>query len=156
MRDRAEDIPLLVADFLRRTARQLNRPKPVLTKDGLQQLLDYHWPGNVRELQNTIERAMIMSSGGPLRFDIMAHPGTPRGTEEAQSDDERRGGETAPEVTDIIPEAEWRQREKESVLAALRKTDWRISGRHGAASLLGINPATLTSRIKKMGLRRGH
>lgn len=156
LRDRAEDIPLLVADFLRRTARRLNRPNPVLTQHGLQQLLDYRWPGNVRELQNTIERAMISSAGAPLWFDIAARPEMRSEPVEAHDRDERHDDETAPEVTEIIPEAEWRRREKENVLAALRQTDWQIAGRHGAANLLGVNPATLTSRIKNMGLKRGH
>ena len=148
LRDRTEDILPLVTDFLRRTARRLNRPNPVLTHEGLQQLLDYHWPGNVRELQNTIERAMIASAGGPLWFDIPAS----RVRSGGRGHDEQRIDESA----DIIPEAEWKRRERENVLAALRQTDWKIAGRHGAAHLLGINPATLTSRIKKMGLERGH
>lgn len=155
LRDRAEDIPLLTADFLHRAARQLNRPNPVLTQAGLQQLLEYPWPGNVRELQNTLERAMITSVGAPLRFDLATNAAVPLGRQDGDSQDRPRERDALPDVSSIIPESEWRQREKENVLAALHKCNWRIAGRHGAAALLGLKPATLTSRMNRMGLKRG-
>ena len=70
LRERREDIPPLAAHFVRQSARRMNRPAPRITQAALSQLTAYDWPGNVRELQNAIERAVILSRGGPLRFDL--------------------------------------------------------------------------------------
>ena len=99
-------------------------------------------------------RALITSVGAPLRFDLATGTASLARPDDSAQDDQREG-DTPPDVSSIIPEAEWRQREKENVLAALRKSNWQIAGRHGAATLLDLNPATLTSRMKRMGLKRG-
>src|SRR5579864_3479235 len=70
LRDRRDDIPPLVEHFLGQSARRMNRPATRITQDALSQLTAYDWPGNVRELQNAVERAVILSRGGPLRFDL--------------------------------------------------------------------------------------
>ena len=72
LRERREDIGPLVANFIRQSARRMNRPEPQIGKTALDQLATYHWPGNVRELQNTVERAIILWQEGPLTFDLPA------------------------------------------------------------------------------------
>ena len=112
------------------------------------QLLNYDWPGNVRELQNVIERAVITSGSGPLQLDLpTARAGQPSPTHLPV---------TAALGSDVgvIPETQKKQEERENILAALRQTQWKVYGQHGAAALLGIKPSTLASRIKKLGLKR--
>ena len=148
LRLREEDIPALAAHYLRQVARTLKRPCPTLTQAGVLQLLHYDWPGNVRELQNVIERAVITCGSGPLQLDL---PSTTVG----------QPSPTNPPVTatlgsdvGVIPEAQRKQRERENILAALRQTQWKVYGQHGAAAILGVKPSTLASRIKKLGLKR--
>lgn len=120
-------------------------PRPLLTAGAVQRLQDYEWPGNVRELQNVVERAVIVSGAGPLRIDLptsvasQAPIPVPFPTRTSEG---------------VIDEAEQRARERENVLAALKKTGWKISGRGGAAELLGVKASTLASRIKKLSLAR--
>ena len=148
LRLREEDIPDLAAHYLRQVARTLKRRCPTLTQAAVLQLVTYEWPGNVRELQNVIERAVITCGSGPLQLDL---PGTTVG----------QPAPTNPPVTaalgsdvGVIPEAQRKQRERENILAALRQTQWKVYGQHGAAAILGIKPSTLASRIKKLGLKR--
>ena len=111
------------------------------------QLVTYDWPGNVRELQNVIERAVITCGSGPLQFDLpAAQVGQPSANLPVNS--------ALGAGVGVIPEAEQRHQERENILAALRQTEWKVYGQHGAAALLGIKPSTLASRIKKMGLTR--
>ena len=112
----------------------------------MRQLQEYDWPGNVRELQNVLERGLITQRGGRgrLRFDLP-------GTDEPRHTSNRRDSDDDDEV---IPDTELRRRERKNLLAALRRTNWRIYGPGGAADLLGVKPTTLSSRVKKMGLDR--
>ena len=103
----------------------------------------YPWPGNVRELQNVIERAVITDRGGPLSFDL-PEGGTPR-----------LSATTAATDSDVLSEEEMKRFERDNVLRALEQTRWHVYGPTGAASLLGIKPTTLASRMKRMGLARG-
>jgi len=126
----------------------LNRPRPPLPQAQVMLLRDYDWPGNVRELQNIIERAVILSQGKPLQFDL---PG----------DDPKKqlGAQTAspsgvPAKQSVVPEVELRQRERENITAALRASNWRVYGSGGAAERLGIKPTTLLSRMKKLELEK--
>jgi transcriptional regulator with GAF, ATPase, and Fis domain len=147
LRERVEDIPLLAKHFIELSVRDLRCPKPRLTRAGIAKLQDYDWPGNIRELRNVIERAVIISRGGVLDFDLPvtdslpAHlPMTPRAT-----------SGTEPE---ILTEPEMQRRERDNLLAALTKTNWKIRGADGAAELLGLKPTTLVTRMQKMGLKR--
>jgi transcriptional regulator with GAF, ATPase, and Fis domain len=147
LRERKEDIPLLAQHFIRLSARELDCPKPRLTRAGIQQLQGYDWPGNLRELRNLLERAVILARGGALAFDLPAgeaasieRPGRPH-------DDEGAG-------RDFFTESEMQGRERGNLLAVLAKTGWKIKGAEGAAELLGVKPTTLLSRMKKMGLKR--
>jgi len=147
LRERREDIPVLATHFLQQAARRLRLPAPRFTETHARLLQSYDWPGNVRELQNAAERALILAQKGVLRFDLaqadVAAPPPPPPP----------GGGNSPEPP-ILSEAEWRQRERDNMQAALAKSGWRIHGVGGAAELLGLKPTTLISRIKKMGLKR--
>ncbi|NQT12158.1 MAG: sigma 54-interacting transcriptional regulator [Planctomycetes bacterium] len=149
LREREEDVPPLAVHFVDRSARRLNRPVPRLTQANILQLQRYNWPGNVRELQNVIERAVITANSGRLRFDLPgdAKPAIPR--QSALAEQPQRAGDAT-----IITYDEMRRLERENVLAALRQTQWKISGDEGAAELLGIKPTTLASRMKKMNIQR--
>ncbi len=151
LRHRREDIGLLAAHCMKQASRKLNRPVPTLTEADVRPLEGYDWPGNVRELQNVIERAVITSHGSTLHFDLPATGGDgsppPPPTVAAAASTEQ-------EDHDVLPDAEFRRRERDNILAALRKTNWRIYGSGGAAELLGVKATTLSSRIRKLGLKK--
>ncbi len=141
LRERPEDVPLLAEYFLRHSAERLKRPVPKLTETSVNTLLRYDWPGKVRELQNEIERAIILSGGGPLEFSqvLGAQP-----TLECYASE---GPST------LLTRDELRMRERESIIAALDKTGGKVAGSDGAAALLGMKRTTLYSRILALGLR---
>ncbi len=147
LRERADDIVLLARHFIELSVKELRCPKPRLTRAGVAKLQTYDWPGNIRELRNVIERAVIISRGGALDFDLPVTeslPPPPRfGPREADSAE-----------LEFLTEPELQRRERENLLVVLQKTDWKIKGADGAAELLGVKPTTLLSRIKKMGLMR--
>ena len=142
LRQHKDDIPLLTEHFLEQAARRLKVPLPKLTQAHLLQLQNYDWPGNVREMQNLIERALILAQRGPLRFDL------PAGSEPGRDVD------AAGSEVQILTDPEFRQRERANLLAALSKCGWRIHGPGGTAEFLRINPSTLVSRIRKLGLKK--
>ena len=148
LRSRKEDIPLLASHLLDLAARKFNCGQLGLTQAHAVTLQGYDWPGNVRELQNVIERAVITSRGDALHFDL---------TDLVQAPGSFTPSATIPKtrlVMEVIPEAEKPQRERENILAALERSNWKVGGAGGAAELLGIKPTTLHSRIKKMGLKK--
>jgi len=147
LRERKDDIPLLAAHFLDKAIRKLNLPPARLTQAHIAQFQNHDWPGNVRELQNTIERALILAQNGVLWFDL---PDSQRTTAAGPV---APGTEGAAEPA-ILSDAEFQQRERDNVLAALNKTGWKIHGPGGTAELLGVKPTTLISRLKKMGLKK--
>jgi transcriptional regulator with GAF, ATPase, and Fis domain len=106
----------------------------------------YDWLGNVRELQSVVERAVIVSRGGKLTFDLPSPAG---GKWEIPAPPPAHYASQA-----VIPEQDWRNRERANVLAALREANFKVSGKGGAAELLGISPGTLESRIKVFGMTR--
>lgn len=146
LRERLEDIPLLARHFIDLSVRELRCPAPRLTRAAITKLENYDWPGNIRELRNVIERAVILSRGEAIDFDLpvaevrtpppAALPGT---------------GEGEPQ---LMTEAELERREIQNLLAVLEKTRWKIKGRDGAAELLGVKPTTLLTRLKRMGIKR--
>jgi transcriptional regulator with GAF, ATPase, and Fis domain len=148
LRERKEDIPLLAAHFLEKAARKLRLPPARLTQAHLVQFEAYHWPGNIRELQNRIERALILSQDGVLWFDF------PAGAIQSPPVQQPATASTAGGEPEILSDLEFRQRERDNILAALNKTEWKIHGPGGTAELLGLKPTTLISRIKRMGLKR--
>ncbi|MGC2302093.1 sigma-54 interaction domain-containing protein, partial [Candidatus Binatus sp.] len=144
LRERREDIAPLVANFVRQSARRMNRPEPQLSKAALDRLSSYDWPGNVRELQNTVERAIILWREGPLTFDLPASPA-------------RQGTEQQPKpVADaaFLTRDELKRQERETIISALKQTAGKVSGPGGAAELLGMKSSTLASRISALGINR--
>jgi transcriptional regulator with GAF, ATPase, and Fis domain len=146
LRDRREDIPALVDHFLRMYAGRLNRQVEPVSPAALKALTEYDWPGNVRELANVVERASIEARAGDLRFDLP--PGGDRNHSAG-----RGAVSKAASPNEILSEAQMRQQERENIAAALRRTRGKIYGEDGAASLLGIKPTTLLSRLVKLGLK---
>ncbi len=142
LRERREDIPLLAAHFVKTASRRLNHSGHQLTQAHARLLSSYEWPGNVRELQNAIERAVILSRGGPLRFDLPAQSIKTMPAPAAQPG--------AP----ILTRAELKERERQSIIAALEQTNGKIFGPGGAAALLAMRPTTLASRLAALGLKR--
>jgi transcriptional regulator with GAF, ATPase, and Fis domain len=110
-------------------------------------LLDYAWPGNVRELQNVIERAVIGAHFGILRFDVPNH-------HDRQARGETNLNAASSEGVEVIPAEEMKRRERDNLIAALRRSEGKIYGAGGAAELLGIRPTTLNARVKKLGLKQ--
>ncbi len=148
LRRRKEDIPLLAEHFLGQISKKMNCATPRLTQANLMELQRYEWPGNVRELQNIIERAVIVSRCGALRIDLPGAAGN-----ENLGINFPTAGDTG-DGPEVVPDAEMRKRERENIVAAMRKSNWKIYGNDGAARLLGIKPTTLSARIKKFGIKK--
>jgi len=144
LRDRRDDIPLLVRHFARQFARRMNRAIDTIPSETMNVLVSYHWPGNIRELQNLVERAVILSTGAvlnvPLR-DLQSQPQTAVPTD-ALANGKPRKIETLEDV------------ERRHVLETLEATDWIVGGPNGAAVLLGLKRSTLQVRMEKLGIRR--
>jgi len=144
LRERLDDIPLLVEAFLQRLAKRLGRSFDPPGDESLRCLRAHAWPGNVRELQNVVERAAISAGGSRLDF-ARALPAASGGQPAGAAESARRR---------VLTIGELQQIERNNLLLALELTGWRVSGDAGAAQLLGINPSTLASRIKALGLQR--
>lgn len=132
LRERLEDVPLLVWAFVEEFSKAMGKPVEAITKTSLLGLQRYPWPGNVRELRNTIERVMILASGPTLKID--------------------RPGTVATPVTRGL--ATLAEAEREHIQRVLEFTGGRIRGASGAAEILGLKPTTLESRMAKLGLHR--
>jgi len=147
LRERPEDIPLLAAYLVTRKARQLGRSIERMPHLILDRLSAYDWPGNVRELENVLERAIILSPGTSLRLEaILLGSAAP-----AKSRQRHAQPETAADAgeTDTL-----QAHERAHILRICETTAWKIKGPAGTASKLGINPSTLYSRMKKLGIER--
>ncbi len=108
------------------------------------QLQNYNWPGNIRELQNIVERAVIMSEGKELRLDLPLSNNRVELSRLSESFNEDK----------ILTAHEIREFEIENIIKALNQSNWKVSGKGGAAELLGMRPTTLDSRIKMLGIRK--
>ncbi len=135
LRERPEDIPLLVRHFVQQFSHRMNKTIRSISTETMRSLSDYNWPGNVRELQNVIERAVILSRGPELRV--------------ALPDLKRRLPENNSKKKDTLLEAE-----RKHVLSILEDTNWVVGGPNGAALRLGLNRSTLQFRMRKLGLAR--
>ncbi|MDR3378187.1 MAG: sigma 54-interacting transcriptional regulator [Verrucomicrobiae bacterium] len=148
LKERKDDIPLLVNHFVELSVKELKCAKPRLTRAAVTRLQNYDWPGNIRELRNVVERAVILARGGPLCFDLPVI-----GT--ASLPHASKATSPAGKMTkEILTETEMQALERENLLAALEKTGWKIKGATGAAELVGLKPTTFLARMKKMGLVR--
>ncbi len=132
LRERREDIPLLVWAFVNEFAVAFNKNIESIHQKSLDALQRYSWPGNVRELRNVIERAMITANGPNLRIGLPATPGP-------------LASASSRKLEEI---------EREHVLKVLEQCGWRVRGCNGAAENLGIKPTTLEARMSKLGIRR--
>jgi formate hydrogenlyase transcriptional activator len=130
LRDRPEDIPLLVWDFLEGFSARMGKKITQIPRGTMQALQRHSWPGNVRELRNVIEHGAIITTGDTLRLPIL-DAATPAAAKSLTLADA----------------------EREYILRALEKAGWRVKGPKGAASELGLKPATLYSRMKKLGIQ---
>jgi len=134
LRERQEDIPLLVRHFVQHFARRMNRAIDTIPSETMSALVRYPWPGNIRELQNLIERAVILSSGPVLRVPLKDLPNrAPVGSTQGR-----------PQTLE--------ESERAHILAALKETKWVIAGPNGAAARLGMNRSTVQFRMKKLGI----
>ncbi|MBT8460954.1 MAG: sigma 54-interacting transcriptional regulator, partial [Gemmatimonadetes bacterium] len=138
LRERPEDIPLLVHHFVRRLSGHLGKEIDTVPGPTMRRLTEYGWPGNVRELQNVLERSVILSDGSAL--------GLPPGFGAA------RAASPGPIQTDLNVPLD--TLEREHIRNVLASTEWKIEGENGAAGRLGLKPSTLRSRMKKHGIRR--
>jgi transcriptional regulator with GAF, ATPase, and Fis domain len=146
LRDRGHDVGLFARYFAERFARQMGRDITPLTDNCIEKLLSYHWPGNVRELQNVIERAVITSTGRTLDLD-RALPETVIGSREPSP-------RPAKETVSVYKHGELAELERSNIRKALEAARGRIYGQGGAAELLGMNPSTLRSRMKALGIKK--
>ena len=137
LRDRREDIPLLASYFLSRFQVTVGKRIDTIAKSSMEALVAYNWPGNIRELQNVIERSAILCSGDTLIVqEVLGELGV-------------QNREPASSLTQNLEEFE-----RANILRALEESDWKVKGEGNAASRLGINPNTLRSRMKKLGISR--
>jgi formate hydrogenlyase transcriptional activator len=128
LRDRREDIPILVRHYVDKYGRRMNRRIETISSPAMEALTTYRWPGNVRELQNFIERAVILSPGSILRAPLAE-------LKEVNVSSKLRTLEEA---------------EREHVIRALRECNWVIGGANGAAARLGMKRTTLAYQIRKL------
>jgi PAS domain S-box-containing protein len=139
LQNRKEDIPLLVKHFIALFNKKLGKNIEEVSPRTMESLLNYDWPGNIRELRNIIERAVITCKNTRLVLPDKLTPASPNGSERAASNGEILSLEEI---------------ERQHILRALRSTDWQIGGMKGAAKILQMNPSTLRSRIKKLGIEK--
>jgi formate hydrogenlyase transcriptional activator len=142
LRERPEDIPLLVRHFVQQFSRRNNRRIDTIPSDTMDALVHYHWPGNIRELQNVIERGVIVSRGPVLKVpfaDLKAN------TSRAAV---ARAAKPANTLRDTLGEAERNQ-----ILKALEQSQWIVAGPNGAAARLGMKRSTLQFRMRKLGIQ---
>jgi PAS domain S-box-containing protein len=133
LRERMEDIALLVDFFVGKISKRLGKSFESIPTSVMNALQDYQWPGNVRELENVLERAVINSSGPKLRLvDELKKP----------AKDLAAAQKTLEEV------------ERDHIIRILEQTNWKVSGKDGAAEILGLNRSTLRARIRKLGIRQ--
>jgi len=144
LRERREDIAPLVANFIRKSARRMNRPEPQLSKAALDRLGSYDWPGNVRELQNTVERAIILWLDGPLTFDLPSSP-----ARQILSISPKPAADALP-----LTRNEYKTAGARDDCKRPSSRQRKVSGPGGAAELLAMKPSTLASRISSLGINR--
>jgi formate hydrogenlyase transcriptional activator len=151
LRERKEDIPLLVRHFAQQFSRRMNKMIDTVPTATMDALYRYPWPGNIRELQNMIERAVIISTGPVLNVDVadlvadLKHPASASQGKTAAPDSRTNGS-----LRDVLEKAE-----RQQILEALERSNWVVAGPRGAAAHLGMKRTTLQQRLRKLGITRG-
>ena len=125
LRERLEDIPLLVMEFLREFGQKMGKKIRSVPSRMMDELRCYSWPGNIRELRNVIERAVIVTTGEKLILEI-------------------------PKSLNLVPAPTLKEMDYKHILAALERTGWRIKGPRGAATILGMKPSTLYTAMRRL------
>jgi formate hydrogenlyase transcriptional activator len=140
LRERPDDIPLLVRHFVQQFSRRIGKHIDTITSEAMTALVGYRWPGNIRELQNIIERAVILSPGPVLDvpFDEL---------------DRRHHVPAAPKEDSRNIRALLDETERQQIMNALEQSSWTVAGPNGAAARLGMKRSTLQSRMQKLGIR---
>jgi DNA-binding NtrC family response regulator len=133
LRQRREDIPLLVEHFVRVLSQKMGKEITSVAPSALEALHSYQWPGNVRELANVIERAVITTTGTVLQISNTS--------------------ETLPATAPHKPSKTLEEVEREYIAAVSEATGWRIEGPDGAAKILGLHPSTLRTRMQKLRIQ---
>lgn len=139
LRERKDDIPLLVDYFIQKYSRKIGRKVNRIKPEDLNRFTDYDFPGNVRELENIIERGIILSSSNVLNLSFW------------HSHSKQSGN-----VSSLSPSSflSWEDMQRQYILSVLKKTEWRVSGKKGAAQLLKLHPQTLFSKMRKLGIEK--
>ena len=146
LRDRITDVVPIALNFLERACRELGHESMKLSQNQVTLLKSHSWPGNIRELKNTIDRAVILSTGNKLRLDL-ALISTSGGKADISMDQSQ-------ESSSYLTSAEFRELEKANIIAALRHASWKTWGDEGAAALLGVKPSTLAYQMKTLGISK--
>ncbi|KAF0154980.1 MAG: PAS domain S-box [Syntrophaceae bacterium] len=133
LRQRKDDIPLMVQSFIERFSRKLGKKITSISKETMKTLQDYPWPGNIRELESIIERAVILSPGPVLQL-----------VDKLKI--------SSPPIADAVRTLE--ETERNQIMKILAETGWRIEGHDGAAAILGLHASTLRARMHKIGITR--
>jgi PAS domain S-box-containing protein len=133
LRERMEDVPLLIKHFCKKYESKIGKKITDIPKKVIDKLMDYDFPGNIRELENIIERALIISNGQTLELGDWLP---------------KKSMYTKTKVVDL------NSVEKSHIIEVLTKVNWKVSGEHGAAKILGLKPTTLEARMKKLGITR--
>jgi PAS domain S-box-containing protein len=146
LRKRGDDVIQLATHFLEQICRDFGRPVPNLTQSQVEAMRAYQWPGNIRELKNVIERAVILSPADASRLELsLPAQGGPVQLAAAAAD---------AAAADFLTEREMKAQQRENLRRALEFAGWRVSGKGGAAELLGLRPSTLTDRMRSFGLEK--
>ena len=133
LRDRMEDIPLLVDFYVKKISKRMGKTIEIISTGVMSSMQNYNWPGNVRELENVIERAVINSSGPKLRLvDELKKP--------------FKGLSTNNKTLDAV--------ERDYIVQTLEQTHWKIGGKNSAAEILGLDRSTLRARMRKLGIQK--
>jgi len=131
LRDRLDDIPLLVDFYIKKISKRMGKSIEIIPAIVMNALQNYHWPGNVRELENVLERAVINSSTPKLRL-----------VDELNT--EKKNLSSKQKTLEVV--------ERDHIVRILEQTQWKVSGKNGAAEILGLNRSTLRARMRKLGI----
>jgi transcriptional regulator with GAF, ATPase, and Fis domain len=135
LRERKEDIPMIVNFFLKKFGKKIGKQIRRVPYEVIKALQEYHWPGNVRELENITERSMIISPNSTLHLADKLETSKTTGHRTSQT-------------------KSLSNNERDHILRVLEQTRWKIDGKNGAAEVLDLNPSTLRTRMRKLGIKR--